>query len=88
MASVVTKRSFQARSVEDLGKFTPKAFKLARTDRPGAVHSDVPYDLWMRSADVEVPEPEERSLHMNWRTPGSPEAVGRAFELLTKRGGR
>ena len=35
MAKVITKRSFQAQSVEDLGKFLPKAFKLARTGRPG-----------------------------------------------------
>ena len=63
MAKVITKRSFQAQSVEDLGKFLPKAFKLARTGRPGPVHIDVPYDLWIRTADVEVPEPEERSQH-------------------------
>ena len=62
IARVITKRSFQAQSVEDLGKFLPKAFKLARTGRPGPVHIDVPYDLWIRTADVEVPEPEERSL--------------------------
>jgi acetolactate synthase I/II/III large subunit len=84
MAKVITKRSFQAQSVEDLGKFLPKAFKLASTGRPGPVHIDVPYDLWIRTADVEVPEPEERSQSLNWRTPGSPEAVARALELLLK----
>jgi acetolactate synthase-1/2/3 large subunit len=82
IAKVMTKRSFQAHSVEDLSKFLPKAFKLARTGRPGPVHIDVPYDLWIRKADVEVPEPEERSQMLNWRTPGSPEAVQRALELL------
>ena len=35
IAKVITKRSFQAHSVKDLGKFLPKAFKLARTGRPG-----------------------------------------------------
>jgi len=84
MAKVITKRSFQAQSVEDLGKFLPKAFKLARTGRPGPVHIDVPYDLWIRTADVDVPEPEERSQHLEWRTPGSPEAVARALEMLMK----
>jgi len=84
MAKVISKRSFQAQSVEDLAKFLPKAFKLARTGRPGPVHIDVPYDLWIRTGDVEVPEPEERSLHLNWRTPGSPEAVAKALELLLK----
>jgi len=82
MTKVITKRSYQAHSVEDLGKFLPKAFKLARTGRPGPVHIDVPYDLWIRSADVEVPEPDERSRSLEWRTPGSPEAVARALELL------
>jgi acetolactate synthase-1/2/3 large subunit len=82
LAKVITKRSFQAHSVEDLAKFVPKAFKLARTGRPGPVHVDVPYDLWIRQADVEVPEPEERSRMLNWRTPGSPEAVARALDML------
>lgn len=84
VAKVITKRSFAAHSVEDLAKFLPKAFKLARTGRPGPVHIDVPYDLWIRTGDTEVPEPEERSQMLSWRTPGSPEAVGRAFEMLTK----
>jgi len=75
VARVISKRSFQAHSVEDLGKFLPKAFKLARTGRPGPVHIDVPYDLWIRKADVEVPEPSERTEMLEWRTPGSPEAV-------------
>jgi acetolactate synthase-1/2/3 large subunit len=84
IAKVISKRSFQAQSVEDLGKFLPKAFKLARTGRPGPVHIDVPYDLWIRTADVEVPEPEERSGMLSWRTPGEPEAVARALEMLMK----
>jgi acetolactate synthase-1/2/3 large subunit len=84
IARVITKRSFQAQSVEDLGKFLPKAFKLARTGRPGPVHIDVPYDLWIRTADVDVPEPAERSQSLAWRTPGSPEAVARALEMLLK----
>jgi acetolactate synthase I/II/III large subunit len=82
IAKVITKRSFQAHSVDDLAKFLPKAFKLSRTGRPGPVHIDVPYDLWIRKADVDVPEPEERSVMLNWRTPGSPEAVEKALELL------
>lgn len=82
MAKVITKRSYQAHSVKDLAKFLPKAFKLARTGRPGPVHLDVPYDLWVTKDDVEVPRPEEHSEMLNWRTPGSPEAVAKALELL------
>ena len=59
----ITKRSFQAHSVEDLAKIIPKAFKLARNGRPGPVHIDVPYDLWIRTGDVETPDPEEWSRH-------------------------
>src|SRR5438034_4556906 len=51
MARVISKRSFQAHHVDDLAKFVPKAFKLAATGRPGPVHIDVPYDLWIRTAD-------------------------------------
>jgi acetolactate synthase-1/2/3 large subunit len=78
----LVKRSYQAHSVEDLAKFLPKAFKLARTGRPGPVHLDVPYDLWIRTGDVETPLPEERTDMLNWRTPGSPEAVAKALDLL------
>lgn len=82
MAKVITKRSYQAHSVKDIGKFLPKAFKLARSGRPGPVHIDIPYDLWVTKDDVEVPRPEEHSEMLNWRTPGSPEAVAKALELL------
>ncbi len=84
LAKPIAKQSFQAHSVEDRTRFLPKAFKLARSGRPGPVHIDVPYDLWIRKGDVEVPEPEERSRHLNWRTPGSPEAVEQALDLLLK----
>src|ERR687886_2279167 len=84
MAKVISKRSFQAHHVDDLAKFLPKAFKLAPAGRPGPIHIDVPYDLWIRTADVEVPEPEERTEMLNWRTPGSPEAVAKALDLLLR----
>jgi acetolactate synthase I/II/III large subunit len=78
----ITKRSYQAHSVEDLAKIIPKAFKLARDGRPGPVHIDVPYDLWIRTGDVDPPEPADWSRHTSWRTPGTPEAVERALDLL------
>jgi acetolactate synthase-1/2/3 large subunit len=82
IAKTISKRSYQAHSVEDLARILPKAFKLAREGRPGPVHIDVPYDLWIRSADVETPNPAERSRHLQWRTSGSPEAVERALDML------
>ncbi|MGH6943525.1 MAG: thiamine pyrophosphate-binding protein, partial [Geminicoccaceae bacterium] len=82
IARRVSKRSFQAHSVEDLEKILPKAFKLAREGRPGPIHIDVPYDLWIRTGEVDTPEPAERSRHLNWRTQANPEAVAKALELL------
>jgi acetolactate synthase-1/2/3 large subunit len=82
VARPITKRSFQAHSVEDLAKILPKAFKLAREGRPGPVHIDVPYDLWIRTGEVETPEPAEHSRHLHWRTSGSPEAVAKALDML------
>jgi acetolactate synthase I/II/III large subunit len=82
VAKPITKRSFQAHSVEDLAKILPKAFKLAREGRPGPVHIDVPYDLWILTGDVETPEPAEHSRQLHWRTPGSPDAVAKALDML------
>ena len=76
IAKVITKRSFQAQSVEDLGKFLPKAFKLARTGRPGpgAHRRPVrPLDPHRRRRGARARR-SARSM-LNWRTPGSPEAV-------------
>src|SRR3990170_9155405 len=70
VARVITKRSFQAHSVGDLARFLPKAFKLARTGRPGPVHIDVPYDLWIEKADVEVGEPAQSSRFLDMMSPG------------------
>ena len=49
IAKVITKRSFQAHSVEDLGE-VPAEGVQAGPHRParGPVHIDVPYDLWIR----------------------------------------
>ena len=55
------------------------------TGRPGPVHIDVPYDLWIRTADVEVPEPEERSQHARTGArPARPRRSARALEMLLK----
>jgi len=80
----IVKHSWQVRKVEDLVRYLPKAFKLMRTGRPGPCHFDIPYDLYIRKADVEVPEPEQWSKPINWRTPASPEAVSQALDLLVK----
>ncbi len=80
----IVKHSWQIRKVEDLVRYLPKAFKLMRTGRPGPCHFDIPYDLYIRKADVEIPDPEQWSRPMHWRTPASPEAVEKALDLLAK----
>ena len=79
-----TKHSWQAHKVEDLTRILPKAFKLMNTGRPGPVHIDIPYDLYVEKAPVDLPEPEEWSRPINWRTNGDPHAVNQALEALTK----
>jgi len=38
-----------------------------RTGRPGPCHLDIPYDLYVKKADVEIPDPEQ------WSSPSAGE---------------
>jgi hypothetical protein len=49
MFAPVVKKSWRIRKVEDLVKALPDAFSLMRSGRPGPVHFDMPYDLYMRT---------------------------------------
>ncbi|MGO9399121.1 MAG: thiamine pyrophosphate-binding protein [Xanthobacteraceae bacterium] len=55
MFAPVVKKSWRIRKVEDLVKALPDAFSLMRSGRPGPVHFDMPYDLYMRTAAVSTP---------------------------------
>ena len=79
----VVKKSWRIRKVEDLCKALPDAFSLIRTGRPGPVHLDIPYDLYIKTAPVDVPEPSREDGPVNWRTPASDQAVERALDLLS-----
>ena len=79
----VTKKSWRIRKVEDLVKALPDAFSLMRTGRPGPVHFDMPYDLYMRTATVSTPEPNVHGSPLNWRTTVADETVEKALTLLT-----
>ncbi len=79
----VTKKSWRIRKVEDLVKALPDAFSLMRTGRPGPVHFDMPYDLYMRTAAVSTPEPNVHGSPLNWRTTVADETVEKALTLLT-----
>jgi acetolactate synthase I/II/III large subunit len=82
MIKPIVKHSWQVRKVTDLVRYLPKAFKLMRTGRPGPCHIEMPYDLYVESADVEVPEPESWSRPINWRTQATDEAVAQALDTL------
>jgi acetolactate synthase I/II/III large subunit len=85
MADIFTplvKKSWRIRKVEDLCKALPDAFSMMRTGRPGPVHFDVPYNLYIETAPVDVPDPHSGSTPVNWRTTASDEAVERALDLL------
>ncbi len=53
----VVKKSYRIRRVEELTTALPEAFQLMRTGRPGPVHFDMPYDLYIETAPVSTPEP-------------------------------
>lgn len=80
----VTKKSFRIDKVEDLTRALPEAFSLMRTGRPGPVHMDMPYDLYIRTAPVSVPEPVRDEAPANFRTRLSDASVERALDALVK----
>ncbi len=77
----VVKKSWRIRRVEDLVKALPDAFMQMRTGRPGPVHFDMPYDLYIETAPVHTPEPQD-GAPLNWRTTVADETVERALDLL------
>lgn len=53
------KRSFQTTRVEQLPVALRQAFSLMLNGRPGPVHLDVPLDVFIERADVDVPDPHD-----------------------------
>jgi acetolactate synthase-1/2/3 large subunit len=82
MFTPIVKKSWRIRKVEDLVKALPDAFTMMRTGRPGPVHFDMPYDLYMRTAPVSTPDPAVHGAPLNWRTTVADETVEKALNLL------
>ena len=78
----VVKKSWRVRQVEDLCRALPEAFSLMRSGRPGPVHMDMPYDLYMTSAAVEVPEPETALPQAHEPVSASDATIERALDML------
>lgn len=78
----VVKKSYRIRKVEDLHTALPEAFQLMRTGRPGPVHFDMPYNLYIETAPVSTPEPLPQEKPSGWQSRLSDFDVARALELL------
>jgi acetolactate synthase I/II/III large subunit len=78
------KRAFQVPRAEMLPLALRQAFKIAATGRPGPVNVDVPLDVFVEETSAAVPDPEQWWHGIDRRPGPSPEAAGRAFELLVR----
>ena len=79
----IVKKSYRINKVEDLTRALPEAFQLMTSGRPGPVHMDMPYDLYIQSAPVSTPEPLRNAAPAGgWRSSLSDMTVERALNLL------
>lgn len=79
----IVKKSYRIREVSDLCRALPEAFQLMRTGRPGPVHFDMPYNLYIESAPVSTPDPNPPGEDFGgWRRSLSDYDIERALDLL------
>ncbi|NNE23687.1 MAG: thiamine pyrophosphate-binding protein [Rhizobiales bacterium] len=79
----VVKKSYRIRKVDDLCSALPEAFGLMRSGRPGPVHFDMPYNLYIETAPVQTPDPVREAPPSGWTSNGiSDYSIQRALELL------
>ncbi len=78
------KRIFQPATDSMIPLAVRQAFKLMMSGRPGPVCLDVPNNLFMERAELEVPEPKDWRRGIDGRSAGNPEAVEKALNLLMK----
>ncbi len=75
------KRSFQPTRPEMIPLAVKQAFSLMRTGRPGPVNIDVPLNVFLEEADVDIPNPDPRVSH---RASGDSALLAEALELILK----
>ena len=79
----ITKKSYRIREVQDLCAALPEAFQLMRSGRPGPVHFDVPYNLYIETAPVSTPDPLPSGQEFgSWRRGASDFDIERALDLI------
>lgn len=76
------KKIFQPTRVEMIPLAIRQAFKTMLTGRPGPVCLDVPNNVFMERAEVEIPEPESWRWGIDGRSAGNPAAIEKALALL------
>lgn len=75
----VTKQTLQVASVEQIPAVTRHAMRLAASGEPGPVAVVVPYNLFIESANYNLPPPADPGV------PVDEDAANRAFRLLSQR---
>lgn len=76
------KHSYQTTRADMVPLAVRQAFKMMLTGRTGPVNLDVPFDVFMETAEAEVPEPSEWREGITSRAQGDPEAVRQALDML------
>lgn len=77
----ITKHNFQFYSVEEIPYTIKKAFKIARSGRPGPVLIDVPKDVQEKEADMKFPKDVDIKGY-NPNVTGHPKQIKKAVDLL------
>jgi acetolactate synthase I/II/III large subunit len=78
------KRSFQATRPEMLPLMMRQAFTAMLSGRPGPVNIDVPYDVFLEQAEVELLDSAQWRAGIDARTGASPEAVRQILRELSQ----
>ncbi|HET7753907.1 MAG TPA: thiamine pyrophosphate-binding protein [Anaeromyxobacteraceae bacterium] len=78
----ITKWSDRVHAVELVPSFLAKAFRVARTGRPGPVFLEIPWDVLSNGADESVAEISR--YRTDARSPGDPEKVEAALAILER----
>ena len=76
------KRSYPISRLDRLPRLLANAFKTMLSGRMGPVNIDVPYDLFVEKAKVEIPEPKEWTRSVNSRIMGNPEALQKGLDIF------
>ena len=79
----ITKWSDRVHAAELVPSFLARAFRVARSGRPGPVFLEVPWDVLSNGADESVAD-QVSGYRSDARAPGDPEKVQQALDLLSR----